>query len=393
MIDPLPLDDLTRLWERSDGPCLSIYLPMETRGKETRQNPIRFKNALKEAEAQLEAQSLRPNERETFIAPLRDLQEDRPFWQHQAHGLAVFRTRDDFRTYRTNLSLPELTVVSDRFHLKPLLGLFAAEARFYVLTLSLGGVTLYEGTVRGLHEIDLPDTPRSMEEALRYDVPEKSLQYHSKTPPPQQQPQQGGQRPAIFHGHGAAADDLERKKDALRFFQEVDRGANRALAGQEAPLLLAGLDHEVSLYREANSYPHLLAEAIPAHVADVSQEELCERAWDHVRPVFERDREERIERLRALEETDQVSTETRTIVQAATVGRIDTLFVPVGVQRWGIFDPNRLEVEEHPDARVPGDVDLLDTAAVWALRNGGTVYVEDPAGTDLKTLPAAIFRY
>ncbi len=392
MIDPLPLKDLVWLWERTNGPCLSIYVPMETHGAETRKNPIRFKNALAKAEEQLGAQDIRQRDRDALLGPMRDLLHDRPFWEHQSLGLAAFRTLDTTQTYRKNLTFPELTVVSDRFHLKPLLDLFSADVRFYVLTLSLHEVALYEGTRGDLHEIDLADTPKTIEDALRYDVPEKSLQYHSKTPPTERQPQPTGQRPAIFHGHGGGADDAEHKKHILRFFREVDRGVAAAIDDQEAPLILAGVHHELAIYREANTYPHLLSETVAGDVTNLDSVELHERAWRHLQPIFDRERRERIERLRTLSKTERVSEETRTIVPAARDGRVDTLFVPVGIQRWGRFDPDRREVREHALWQ-PGDVDLLDAAAVWTLRNGGKVYVERPAETDLETLPAAIFRY
>jgi len=109
-------------------------------------------------------------------------------------------------------------------------------------------------------------------------------------------------------------------------------------------------------------------------------------------PLFDRERRERTKRLHALKGTECASKEIRTIVPAAKLGRIDTVFVPVGVQRWGTFDPDSLEVEEHP-AHAPGDIDLLDAAAVWTLRNSGNVYVESADTSSLDPLPAAIFRY
>ena len=59
--------------------------------------------------------------------------------------------------------------VGERFHVKPLLPLFAGDGRYFVLALNLDNVRLLAGSHYSLAEMDLPDTPRSLEEALKYD--------------------------------------------------------------------------------------------------------------------------------------------------------------------------------------------------------------------------------
>ncbi|HEX6203844.1 MAG TPA: hypothetical protein VF100_12640, partial [Thermoanaerobaculia bacterium] len=72
--------------------------------------------------------------------------------------------------------------------------------------------------------------------------------------------------------------------------------------------------------------------------------------------------------------------------------RVDTLFVPRGVRRWGRFDESSRAIEPHDEQRADSE-DLLDRAAVHTFVNRGTVYSvtpeEVPAGGPL----AAIFRY
>jgi hypothetical protein len=44
--------------------------------------------------------------------------------------------------------------------------------------------------------------------------------------------------------------DRERHEEYLRhFFKEVDKGVNRILEGRAGPLILAGVEEEVALYR------------------------------------------------------------------------------------------------------------------------------------------------
>ena len=45
--------DLARLLEHNDGPCLSLYQPTQRSFPDSRQNPIRYKNLLKELQRSL----------------------------------------------------------------------------------------------------------------------------------------------------------------------------------------------------------------------------------------------------------------------------------------------------------------------------------------------------
>jgi hypothetical protein len=68
------------------------------------------------------------------------------------------------------------------------------------------------------------------------------------------------------------------------------------------------------------------------------------------------------------------------------------LFVAVGVQQWGIFNPGSNIVDLHSEAEL-GDEDLLDAAAVHTVLNGGTVYAVEPNQVPDGVQIAAIFRF
>jgi hypothetical protein len=68
------------------------------------------------------------------------------------------------------------------------------------------------------------------------------------------------------------------------------------------------------------------------------------------------------------------------------------LFVPVGVQQWGTFNPDTDEVHLSKRAKM-GHKDLLDFAAIETLLNGGTVYAVEPKEVPHGSTVAAIFRY
>lgn len=52
-MQPLSIDEIKTLVENTQSPCVSLYMPTQKAGPETRQNPIRFKNLIREAEERL----------------------------------------------------------------------------------------------------------------------------------------------------------------------------------------------------------------------------------------------------------------------------------------------------------------------------------------------------
>lgn len=130
------IDELKQLVDVSQPPCVSLYMPMYQAGAEIQQNPIRFKNLIKQAEALLQHDyGLSETEALDFLQPAIEL-DRAEFWEYQNAGLAIFIGSDLLQYYRVPLEFEELVVVSDRFHFKPLLPLLSSDGQFYLLALS-----------------------------------------------------------------------------------------------------------------------------------------------------------------------------------------------------------------------------------------------------------------
>jgi len=388
-MDILTRDELRRLTRTPEGLSVSIYMPTHCTGFEIQQDPIRLKNLLGKAEERLLARGLRTPEARELLEPAEKLLQDSLFWQHQSDGLAIFLSSEEFRYYRLPFDFEELVVVTDRFHIKPLLPLLSGDGRFYVLALSQNEVRLLQGTRHSVREIELEEVPPSLAEVLKFNDPEKRFQFHTMT----RTPGGKGERPAIFHGHGVASAD-DPKDYISRYFHRIDEGLHDLLQGEQAPLVLAGVDYLLPIYREANTYPHLVDEGIEGNPEELGAEELHEQAWAIVQPLFVAEQEEAAAqyRQRAGAGSEQASNKLKEVVPAAYHGRVETLFIAVGFQQWGTFDPATNTVQVHEEAE-PGDEDLLDFAAMQTLLNGGTVYAVEPQKVPDEALLAAVFRY
>ena len=197
----------------------------------------------------------------------------------------------------------------------------------------------------------------------------------------------------MFHGHGVASAD-DPKDYISRYFHQVDEDLQDLLRDEQALLVLAGVDYLHPIYKEANTYPYLVGEGIEGNPEELCAEELHERAWAIVQPLFLAAQKEAAAEYKqfAGAGSEQASNDLKEIVRAAYHGRVAMLFVAVGLQQWGTFDPETNTVRVHEEAE-PGDEDLLDSAAVQALLNSGTVYAVEPEKVPDGASLAALFRY
>lgn len=379
--------EFKRLITEREGPHVSIYLPTHRRGPQTRQDPIRLKNLIRDAETRLLDLGKSARDADRILSDGRRLLDDTAFWNHRTNGLCLFLATDFHRRYDLPFRCDELLVVTRRFHLKPVVPLLYRDARFYLLALSQKDVRFFVCDRDRIVQTEVAAMPRSLEDATVHEDPERQIQFHTGTPATA-----GGSRPAIYHGHGAGADDAETR--LLRYFQVIDRALGPVLAADDAPLVLAGVDYLHAIYRKANSYRGLIGEGISGNPQGREEGELHRRAWKVVSPCFEGRRGEALAEYEALSGSGDArrADDLERVLPAALHGRVAYLFVAVGVQQWGSYAAaaDRLEIR---DEAMPGDEDLLDLAAIHTLAHGGEVYALPPEEMPTEGTVAAVYRY
>ena len=345
---------------------------------------------VREAETRLIDAGLK---QEDAIALLEKSQEidTQEFWEQMGQGLAIFLSENIFRNYTMPIDFEELVVVTDRFHIKPLLPILNGNGRFYMLALSQQDVRFFEGTRYSVKEVEVENLPKSLGEALQKDDTAQEGQFRIGT-------SKGGtansfSQPGTFHGQGSPDRD-KHQEDIIQFFQIVDRALHEKLKLQKAPLVLAGVEYLLPLYRQANNYQHLMDEAITGNPEILSAQELHDQAWPIVEADFQKSQQNVLEQFHELfgGDTGKASNNLEEVVSAAYYQRVDSLLVAVGHQQWGLFDPTSETVYLHPEKET-GDEDLLDFVAAHTLLNGGTVYAVPFEQIPYSTAVAAIYRY
>jgi hypothetical protein len=382
-MDALTREDLKGLMAKQEGPCASMFMPTHRAGPQIRQDPIRLKNLVRQAEEQLTAVGLRGPEAKELLKAAHALIDDAAFWRRQGNGLALFAARNLFRSYRLPVAFQEFVMVADRFHVKPLLPFFTEDARIYILGISQKQVRLLQATRVGVTDVNLPNVPQGMEETPGYEKPETQLQLQAIVPP-------GQSGSGIVHGHGSSTDAS--KDDIVRYFRRIDHAVRQALKDEQTPLVLAGVDYLLPLYREINSYPRLIEEGIIGNPEGLRDDELQHQGLALIEPLFQQARKEAAAQVQEGVNKGRGSDKLLEVIGAASQGRVAALFVPVGVQQWGRFDSSTLAVDLHHEPQ-PGDEDVLNLAAIQTALHGGKVYAVPPDAMPTDGAVAAVYRY
>jgi hypothetical protein len=381
---PLLREELKTLLQQQSSWCVSLYLPIDRTTAGRPADRTRLKNLLRQAREQLARNGLGDGATAALLAPADRLVIDDEFWRQPEAGLALFLSEQAAHTFQLHASPEETVVVARRFMLRPLLPILSDAERFYVLALSQNEARLLAGTRFALHAVSVKDMPRSEAEALRFDELQKQTQYHTVASPA------GQGTYAVFHGQADTIDDA--KERMQRYFRQIDHALRRTLPYNGFPLVIASVDYLLPLYRQVNSYPHLLAESIHGNPDEMSNADLLRAAWSIVAPYSMTAQDNALSVFRRYEGTARASTQVEQIVRAAYAGRVESLFVAAGEQRWGMYDPtlDSVQLSAQPE---PGDDDLLDLAAMQSIAANGSVYVLPSEQMPSRLPIAAVFRY
>ena len=384
-------DDLIPLTEPKEL-AVSLFLPTERAGPPIRENPIRMKNRIQEVRHILRSHDWDDRRIDELLEPAIKLADDRLYWREQLGGLAMFLSEGEEHRLKVESSLPALSVIGSRYHLKPLLPQLEDGGNYWVLAGSLGESRLFEVAGDQVFETELPEgTPASLEDALRFSDREpehQTVRRHTGA-----RPGSGSGKTMLNQGRGGGAEYPDRKTDILYFFQQLDDGVREVIAGSHMPLVFVGVDYLFPIYREANRYPRLVEEAFVTGNPDQwDANEIRQRSWDAVRELFDRPRREALERYASLAGTGNTGDSLEEVIPAALSGRVETLFVTNDINVWGTYDPEARKLERLEQATLESE-DLTDRAAVEALKTSARIFTlpgdEMPGNGGV----AAIYRF
>jgi hypothetical protein len=367
----------------AQDPCLSLY----TRYTPTppapnpKTNALEWKEIIRRVEPKIQQYGRQGRE---LLDTVMDWDAILPDGKPQGSSLAVFRSPDQFWVTWLNSELPAQATVGPRFNIRPLLSQLTRDATFYILALSQKDVRLLRCTSRSAEEVPFPaGIETSFDKWMNTAKPDHTMDKMEAVA-------STGSMKGVFSTVSTTGRE-DKDKFLTHFFRQIDRGLNEVLPNNGGPVVLAGVEYELPLYRSANSYPHLCQESVQGAPNSLKSGEMHARALE----AISRSYVAKVDSVLAEynhKAGGGASNRLKDIVRAAHDGRVLTLLVSDSLETTGVFD----EATHTVKARETGsadDEDLINDAAVQTILHAGQVFVvrnnKMPNGAPL----AAVFRF
>jgi hypothetical protein len=347
------------------GPCITLLLPPYRPGEPGKPAAALIKKDLLEAEKALAARRIAAPLIGELLEPLYRLCHGGESLAGMAWSRAIFRSEHVSREFELPIfPIPAgACVVGDCFWIRPILASLALPANIYVLDLTKKSAVLLACGWTGVNQVELPaGTPQTLDEAFNFDAPDHDLMNRSAAGP------SCGAMRGVQFGTGPGR-EIQRAH-LHDFYRAVDRGVNELLRTSVAPLVLAGVDAEMAIYRSVSTYPNLLEPGIHGSPgAAIGPAQMLRHA--HEIALFSLEQRVALEMAAAREQLAPARffLELDSILRAAVEGRVQDLYLDDNGREFGTFD-----------AKIFGghanwhDEDLLNVAAMETLLHGGAVH-------------------
>lgn len=366
------------MMEKGKRPVISIYVDTHIKKPDRLENPIRFKNLVKEAQASLKEKEFKRFK--DLFSLFKEMEEDALFWEGATESMAILGDEDECIVYKLPVNVKSLAIVSDSFYIKPLLRSFQSNGHYHVLGLNRDNFVLFEADRYGITEIPVDASDATMEGVLGTE----------KTAPHLSVASIGGDQ-SMYHGHGGAKD--ERKVDQEKFFRHVDTFVLEQYSKkQKIPLILVSPDEHQGEFRKLSKNNYLIDEGIKIDGDSLDKKSLYVKVQDVMQERFKKELKDRMAAFSEAHAKDLGSDDVIQIGRAIVEGKVASLYLEENTVHPGRFDPQLGTVMqgEIADPRV-GDV--YDDMAEVVLSRGGEVLIlskdEMPTERDL----AAVYRY
>lgn len=365
--------------------CISIYIPTHRSGVEVneKQDAIVFKNALQAVNTNLQNQGLNSQTIEALLKPGFELYNNEIFWNNQYEGLAFFLAEGIVKTIQLPFPVKEEVYVNHSFFISPLLPAISNTEEFYLLVLSKHDAKFYQGNAFGLQRIEVEGLPNGMDDVVHFEEKEDQQLFR--------QGGKGSTGSANFHGHGEG--QLDDKANLGIYFQEVDKTLfTEVLHDKNVPLVLAGVEYLIPIYKDLSKYKFIAEEAITGNQEHESLNNLLVKTREILVPYFKQRTKKALQNYYNQIATPLTSSMPEKVIPASHYAQISDLFICKDAHLWGTFNEAENKLEIHNEKQ-NGDECLLNQAAAKAYTNGGAVYVLEKEQMPKESIIAAFMRY
>jgi hypothetical protein len=385
-MDIITKEEFKELIGYSSECCISIYMPAHRSGVAVneKQDPIILKNQLQAAAAELRSKGLTGEKIDSLLQQGYELYNNEIFWNSQLDGLAVFIGDDFFKVVQLPFEVKEELYINNSFLVSPLLPAISNNEQFYLLVLSKHDARFYQGSAFGLQYIEVEGLPNGMDDVVHFEEKEGRQLNRAGNG-------SGSERGANQHGHGEGQPGD--KENIAIYFQEVDKTLfTEILHDKHAPLVLAGVEYLIPIYKSISKYKNIAAEPITGNHEHDGLNALFVQAREKVAPYFAQEVNKALQNYYNQIATSLTSSMPEKVVPASYYAQVSDLFICKDEHVWGTFDEAENKLVTHTEKQ-QGDDCLLNKAAIQTFVNGGSVYLLDSEKMPKESIIAASLRF
>jgi hypothetical protein len=353
--------DISQLQSFTKIPALSILLPTHRTSPDNKQDPIRVKNLVNEATERLKTE-FSSRELEPLLQHLETLTSTIDY-PHTLDGLALYVSHDFAKLYYLPFTVPARIVIDKTFATRDLVyGLHRAQ-RYWVLLLSQSASRLLAGTGETLEEVQESGFPMQM------------------TGP-------GATGPIPDQADSSYLDDRHR-----RFFQQVDSAFTAYTKDDPLPLIVGGVDRQISYFQEVSKAPSSIAGTISGNFDRATIHELTPQVWPIIQNVRQQEQANALQELENAIGAQKVVSTIEQVWQFAQEGRGKLLLVEKNYHIPAIItDEGKLQLVEQPGGTEIMD-DAVDEIIELVLAKGGNVAIVEDGALSAHQNIALTLRY
>lgn len=315
IVDPL---DFTSVLEqnKTPGTKITFIVPTDVTGQNDEASVLTLKNQVKEAKRRLAEQGMREAEIATSLKPVTDLLEDSSYWRLQSRSLIVFVAAGFFQAVRLPIELAESLSIDEDFNILPLAPVLASDRKLYILALAKNSVRLFDSTRNVIEELPLEDIPGSFDEVVE-ERPERVIDVRAGSA--------GTQGTPSYHGPDG---DVDRQMTEEFIYAVGQAVGGRLGKARSQILVLAAVEEYLPIFKEFCPYPAIFDRAIAGNPEHAIAEDLRSNAWQLVNSYEEEKEASELDKAGSLAHGGKGSFDLTEIAEAASQGRVDTLFLP-----------------------------------------------------------------
>jgi hypothetical protein len=377
-------EEFYALSEHESEHSISIYMPTHSSGKEVNEKHdlIRFKNLLQAVSAELNEKGVSNDQAEILLAPAFQLLTEEELWLNLNKGLAVFISSDFFEVKKVPVSVPEEFHINSSFHLAPLVPLLD-RPYFYLLILSKHTSAIYKGDNLGMEKVEVEGLPQGVNDVIHFEEKSENKLFRGSGSAPG--------REGSLHGHGNGLQD--EKEYISQYLKEVNQTLMTSLlANENAPLLVAGVEYIVSIFKKVSHYKNIINTTLTGNYEHAGVAQLFEKTINLVRPYLEENSKKALKNYYNQLTTALTSSMPEKVIPAAYYKQVYDLFVEKGAHIWGTFNEAENKLVIHQQKQL-NDVCLVNKAIIKTFANGGSVHILDKESMPNGAFIAASLRF